>query len=157
MSSFIVNDLTINRIVTFLFEYKGRYGNPFADIKKEFREMGFKIVDLNENFERKAFGTALKILNAKAVFQRYKGKISVGEIEATKEYKYQIVRTSLHQAYNHLRCLTYQMSEGDVPETELFKVLEKLETEMAIEIAEQTKEVKDAEWEAHEEEIKQNI
>jgi hypothetical protein len=40
------------------------------------------------------------------------------------------------------------MSEGNIPKTKIFKLLEKIENLLAVQIADETKEVKKAEWDA---------
>jgi hypothetical protein len=40
------------------------------------------------------------------------------------------------------------MNEGNIPETETYKFLQEIENLLAVQIANETKEVKNAEWEA---------
>jgi len=151
MSSYIINDKTLNRILTFFnnwdFYENSKIKFSFWDLGKV-KLKGKKFPSFLETDEQEdileRIGLKLKQLNAEAVGQRYNEKVEEQEFEYKKE------KCNIFQAYNHLRCLTYQMSEGDVPTTEIYKLLEKIENLMAVEIANETKEVKDAEWDAEE-------
>ena len=65
-----------------------------------------------------------------------------------QDFLYSQEKCNIFQAYNHIRCLTYQMNEGDVPETDLYKLLEEIERQFEVEIASGHPKVKKAEWEA---------
>ena len=51
-----------------------------------------------------------------------------------------------HQDYKTIQCYLYQCYEGNVPETPLFKVLKKLEKEVACYIVENQPEYEEAQW-----------
>ena len=114
MSSFIVNDKTINRILTFMNRW------DFAGNSKEKFSFWKLSGEYNSEEEREEelsrIGLILKDLNARAVFQRY------AEKEQKQEFKYKIETCNIFQAYQHIRCLTYQMAEGDIPKTDLYKL-----------------------------------
>lgn len=147
MSSFIVNDLTINRILTFLSRWD--FGHNLQLRSAFEREVKSFLIDNDENLQK--IGKVLITLNWDATNQRYSGELSKEEDELIKDYKYEYAPTSLEQAYKHLGCLTYQMSEGDIPETKLYKILEEIEDQMARAIAWKVIEKMNLEWEAKEE------
>lgn len=143
MSSFIVNDKTINRLLTFIDKWNF---NEDKETKEAFFNLTAKPyreedIDAPEKVLSRV-GTKLLSLNAEAVSQRY------SEEQQEIVYLYQYKPCKLPQAYNHLRCLTYQMAEGDIVKKKLYRILQKMETLMAVEIADGTEEVKKAEWEA---------
>ena len=139
MSSFIVNDKTINRILTFFSSW-----NFSGNIKLKDEFWGLVYLGIDETTEQvlSSIGLLLKELNAKAVSQRYNEKLKVSGFSYSEE------NCNIFQAYNHLRCLTYQMMEGNVPETDLYKLLERIENQFEEQIASEHPKVKDAEWEA---------
>ena len=141
MSAFICNNKTINRILTFLNNPKGILGD-LSYTKELFNKGGF---DIENEAGLQNLGKAIKNLNCDAVAQRYNEK---KDIEAVEEYTFKYEFTTLYQAFNHLRCLTYQCSEGNIPETKLYKLLEKLEQNLEYTIALENPEVKGAEWDA---------
>ena len=139
MSAFIINDKTLNRILTFINGWNF-HGN--AKLKEKFWDL--KPYEQDETTEQvlNHIGLVIKELNAEAVSQRYSEK------HAKQEFFYSPEKCDIFQAYNHLRCLTYQLSEGNVPETDLYKLLEEVEKTFEEEIACEHPKVKSADWEA---------
>ena len=137
MSSCIVNDKTLNRILTFMSGW-----NFYNNSKLKFAF--WKLTEPKEEREKelKAIGLRIKSLNAEAINQRY------NEANGKQKFIYSFEECDIYQAYNHLRCLTYQMLEGNIPKKRLYKLLEKIETLMAIEIANEHEKVTSAEWDA---------
>jgi len=110
MSAFVVEDKTINRIVSFLvFDRDGDW--PRKVIKDETG------CDLSTHEGQKALGQAMFDLNCHAVNQRY------GEGDAERfrplDYAYRLENASRMQVYKSLGCWLYQCCEGDVPDTSL--------------------------------------
>ena len=145
MSSWIVNDLTINRILSFLgdwdFGHNTKLRKSFWDIIEKPKAKGW---EYDTDKWLSAIGLKIKELNAEAVNQRY------NEDNGKQEFTFIYSPCKIEQAYIHLRCLTYQMNEGNVPETNLYKLLEEIEKEMAIKIAWEVTEKMNLEWEAQE-------
>ena len=140
MSAFIVNDKTLNRILSFIDSWNF-YEN--GNLKFRFWDLGKPILDVDEQEDiLERIGLKIKELNAKAVNQRY------SEDNGEQEFKYNFEKCDVFQAYNHLRCLTYQMNEGKIPEMDLYKLLEEIERQFEQEIAGEHPKVKSAEWEA---------
>lgn len=150
MSSYIVNDLTINRIITYLYDNCLLENN--LKLRSKLERLG--ILAFDEETSKQKAGYKLLELNHEAVRQRYDGKLSEEENDLVKNYRYVSAPCNLYQAYKHLCCLTYQMSEGNVPKTKLYKALEELETIIGLAIAWEVTEEKGCEWEAKEEQSK---
>ena len=110
MSSYLVPDQTINRIVTFLC---------YSDLEW-LRQLFYEVISREGDFGF-TVGKALFDLNVNAVEQHY-GK---GEAEKFRklDYAYRAEKTSLVQVYDAVKELMYQCCEGDLPETELYKLL----------------------------------
>lgn len=87
--------------------------------------------EADERIESKTFlGIWLLMMNAEAVSQRYnlagtdEGKENM---IISAEYEHQPGGQSMEQQLRSLGCLTYQMSEGSVPDYDLFKKLVTIE------------------------------
>jgi hypothetical protein len=134
MSAFVVSDKTINRVVTYLSCSNGT--RHYAE------RLG---LDISTPKAEKELGEKMFALNVRSVDARY------GEGEATKfrplDYRWKPeVFTNNFQAYKSLSCWLYQCAEGDVPETELYKKLDKIGNFMAHEIVASLPEYEKAEW-----------
>ncbi len=113
-----------------------------------------RIVDaISDRFEKEEieeiFGTTHKDtigyqlwkMNCEAVNQRYK------ETDTAPEYKHPfVVSCSTMQSYKSLRCYLYQCSEGDVPESQLFKKLDSFSDKLGSSAASSTAEYSEADW-----------
>jgi hypothetical protein len=139
MSAFIVNDKTLNRILTFLNHWRF-YEND--KLKMKFWGLVKQEKDETQEQVLNSIGLMIKELNAEAVNQRYE------EDNGKQEFFYSPSDCGIFQAYNHIRCLTYQMLEGNVPKKKLYKILQEIENQIAFEIAGEHPQVKSAEWEA---------
>lgn len=133
MSAFVVRDHTINRILSFLMNWRSREWSlqQFA-----------KVIDFghqNMDFTQK-LGEALLAMNNDAVNQRYE------ENESVPDYTFKFELVELPQALRSLRCLIYQCSEGNVPETELYKQLDDLSHRWALELCERVPAYANAKW-----------
>lgn len=114
MSAWIVEDITINIIVTHLaFDPDGHW------LKDKFKEAGY---DLETEAGRWKLGWELFSLNINSVNQRY-GK-NQAETFRDLDYQYEAIRKSKIHAYKSLGCWSYQSCEGDVSKKELFKLME---------------------------------
>ncbi|MCK5225197.1 MAG: hypothetical protein KAQ89_00615 [Planctomycetes bacterium] len=140
MSAFIVNDKTLNRILTFLGNWD--FGGN-AETKKAFWALAKNVED-DATHEQilNSIGVILNDLNREAVSQRYK------EDKHKSDYFYTAEKCDIKQAYMHLCCLTYQCCEGNIPNTKIYKLLERMEKHLEHAIC--WKECKGLEWEAKE-------
>lgn len=123
MSAFVVEDKTINRIVTFL-----AMDRDVDWMRRDIvRKLGFSIAD---QAGKEKLGKLMFELNVNAVNQRY------GPDEAASfrllDYKF---RTELYgnsiQVFKSLECWLYQCSEGNVPESELYQFMEHIAGQIA--------------------------
>jgi len=155
MSSFIVKDSTINRIVNFCFWEQDCFLRE--TINKELGKVGIDLHQYTTYEEEdrylKAFGEELLKLNVMAVYTRYEHLDEIkGEIKkALLEYEYG--ETDLNdrgeiQALKSIQCFLYQCSEGDIPEkSDLYKALRKIEESIESNIVSSLPEYKKAVWE----------
>lgn len=117
MSAYIVEDKTINRIVTYIMTN----GDMFYE-RTQLAKLGYT--------NPVPLGEAMFKLNCKSVEERY------GKGEAKKfrklDYHYQPVECSRMVAFKALRCYLYQSCEGKCEETKLYKALEEISGKIAI-------------------------
>ena len=133
MSAFMVEDKTINRVVSWLSD------DQEGDWIK--RRLDIHLAD-NENSQE--FRQSLFQMNIDGVNARY------GEDESKEfrplEYKFRYELTNQFQVLKSLQCLLYQCSEGDVPETELYKTMKDYEHSMAMRIVRNLPQYDKAQW-----------
>lgn len=136
MSSFIVDAKTINRILTYLHLHKGQMS--YSYITRRAAELGY---DLESNSGLSELGTDLLGLNYRATNARYNEENGLQQLHI---YKFEHV--SQLQALKSLQCLKYQCSEGDVPESVLFKFLEDCEHAIMSSIIRAMPEYENTQW-----------
>jgi hypothetical protein len=121
MSAFIVNDQTINQVVTGI---DLRHSHDY--LRRKVRAM-FPGSDWQRDF-----GNALFTMNCEAVNQRY----GTGEAAQFREldHTFSYAPAPAVQVYKSACCLRYQCTEGDVPESALYKLLEEITRALAHEI-----------------------
>lgn len=123
MSAFIVQPKTINRVLAYLNMDRRGIKSQAA---RALQPLGHGI---ESDEALAALGQAMADLNTAAVAARY------GEREFNP-YVYAFESPgSLVQAYKSLGCWHYQCSEGDVPETPLYRALDEIYTAMAHAVA----------------------
>ena len=143
MSAFVVEHKTINRIVSKLgrgdeWEIK----HLLAPVLKAAEVDSQSVEPLQE------LGIALLVANVDAVQQRYPDDLldnlpgTIGETLLNYRYRYEM--TSRIQALKSLSCLHYQMAEGDVPERAIYKALQDLQGQWAIQIVQELPEYESA-------------
>jgi hypothetical protein len=111
MSAFVVDDKTINRIATFLHD---DYNNKTWTLHR-LEEIGITT--------QEELGKAMFDLNVNAVNQRYGDGQAATFRSLDYQFTYELV-LSTFQAVKSLKCWLYQCSEGDVPETPLYKIMD---------------------------------
>jgi hypothetical protein len=82
--------------------------------------------------------------NVRAVNERYDETETPAQLSFRR--RHYSPQWSPHQLYKNLLCLIYQMSEGDVPESDLYKRLDKLTDEIAVAIVSSSPEYDRASW-----------
>jgi len=130
MSAYIVEDATINKVVSFL--------SIDRDSSYTVKRLG---IDLSSNKAQAKFARELHRMNVSAVNQRY----DETNEDATFWYRFELP-PSLVQVYKSLTCFMYQCSEGDVPERELFKKMEEVQRDLAHRIVSELPEYDRAAW-----------
>src|SRR6266581_8742679 len=139
MSAFMVEDQTINRVVTWLtrevstqFSYIGRIARKYD-------------VDLvSEKWDEK-LANAMFQLNCDGVNARY----GEGEAEKFRPLNFTFKpegNTFRVQVLKSLQCWKYQCSEGDVPRTKLYRFFEEVENYLALKIVMDLPEYDKAKW-----------
>jgi hypothetical protein len=124
MSSFIVEDKTIHRILSKLYKDKS---TEYCD------EMGKKLLRMNID----------------ATNQRYPEHPYLTKKEDNnriRNYKFIWQKITDIQALKSLRCYLYQCGEGNIDKRKLYKELKKTSLEWAYNIVNELKEYEEAEW-----------
>ena len=126
MSAFVVDDNTINKIMTW-FELESYGHRPtYGAVTRRLKDAGYHL----DNEGAGILAHELFDLNVRAVNVRY----GDGEAEKFRPLDYQfkgVLPPTLIQAYKALKCLSYQCCEGDVIETKLYKLMKEIENIMA--------------------------
>ena len=136
MSAFIVEDKTINTIVSFFALH--RNGEWY---RRQLKDIGF---DLETQEGKDKLGKAMFNLNIRAVTQRYDGGAEdFRPLNYSFKLNIHFIRVT---ALKSLQCWLYQCTEGDSDQTELYKTMEKLKGEIACDIVRDTKEYEMAKW-----------
>ena len=139
MSAYVVDDETINRVVTHL-DNDDRARWNLEQIREA---LGTATV------QPEALGLAMFKLNVEAVGQRYPDLKSIedmpGEI-GHYEYAHRIELCGRVQALKSLECWLYQCSEGNVPERPLFQAMQSMAHSLAMDIVASTPEYERAKW-----------
>lgn len=135
MSAFIVSAETMNKVVRAIVsdEYRGE----FAGITLP----GYTISDRKP--QATAIGKELFAMNRAAILARYPGDTEYAE---TPKYRYKPVRYSEVEMFKAMECLLYQCSEGNVPDTDLYKELEAAKGSLASRIVSNMPEYESAAW-----------
>lgn len=136
MSAFVVEDKTINKIVAWLANNR--------DIES-WLEHWHPEINLNGRESRTAFGQALFDMNVEAVNQKY-GENQAQEFRPLDyDYLMELPQPDIH-TYKTLNCLLYQCSEGNVPETKLYKSMVSIKHYLADRIVSHLKAYDEAPW-----------
>lgn len=131
MSAYIVEPKTINRVVSFcildrdLCEWIKIYGKYDLDTKQG----------------QNKFANDLYQMNIEAVNQRYDEK------NPQELIVFQFVPVNQFQALKSMQCLQYQCDEGDIPNTELYKLLTQIIYMLEDKIISSLPQYEIAEWE----------
>jgi hypothetical protein len=119
MSAFVVEDKTINRVVSFLAT--DRESDWLR--RRIIKELG---LDLETELGRETLGKLMFSLNVDAVNQRY-GENAAQEFRPLNyQYRMEISCNRL-MAFKALQCWHYQCSEGDIDETPLYQLMERVQ------------------------------
>lgn len=140
MSSFIVEDNTINCIVNYIENAVGDH--DWYEYKKELLKLGFDVDD-NLNW-KKELASLMYQLNCAAVEDRYRDG---AEEMITSDFCFKDYETKPPiQTFKSLGCFLYQCSEGEIMKTDLFKFLEYVKYQLACSIVDELPEYANAYW-----------
>jgi hypothetical protein len=132
MSAYVVDDITINRILGYL-EY-GKHAPHY--IRKRL------LTTVNQSYEE--LGKAMYRLNCQSVDERYGEK---AEDMHGDEYVYRLdVSAGTIQAYKSLQCYLYQSCEGNCDKELLYKMLDEFKNYLGESIIADMPEYSKAEW-----------
>jgi hypothetical protein len=135
MSSFMVEPLTIDRILSLL--YWKKYNDSW--LSEQLRKAGHSMESTKAMNE---LGMAMLEMNREAVNQRYNENGEVGE-----KYEFSVsLPADVFQALKSLRCFLYQCAEGTVPQKKLYKALSRIADYMTRDIVEELPQYQRAEW-----------
>jgi hypothetical protein len=144
MSAYIVDDVTINRIVSGL-NYAAHYGGWNSPLPKPSEELAFD--------DAAIMGHVLRKMNEESVYQRYPDDNPdelpgpVDENGKNPPYKYDpIVPPSPIQLFKSLQCYLYQCDEGDTDKCKLYQALDQYLNEIAYHVMTNSKEYEAAAW-----------
>ena len=123
MSAFIVEDKTINKIVTWL-----AYSQDASWDRRQIEKLGY---DLSKRFSVEKLAKDMFALNCRAVDARY----GQGEAEKFRELNFQFREEHMETEISILKainCWHYQCSEGrEIPEHPLYKAMDRLSNGIA--------------------------
>lgn len=132
MSAYMVDDKTINKIISFLQN----------DSNMKWYMNGLKL-DTDEQCEE--LGKQMFDLNVSGVNSRYGEKQAETFRPLDYQYKYELPDKPI-QALKSLQCFLYQCSEGDVVEMQLYKTLTRFERAIMSHIIASLPEYDQAKW-----------
>ena len=139
MSAFMVSDKTISSITNYLAQHRGDVIHQAGvdvldeDYKTTFGQL---LLDLNAQ----AFGQLLLDLNAKGVNAGYSDgqAAELRSLTYTPVPAYQLTDDVI-SVVKYMTCWLYQCSEGDVPESPLYKLMETTRDQLAFRALSSTK------------------
>lgn len=138
MSAYVVENKTINKVLSHI-----KLKRDSEWIKRQLIEKTGFDVTTDEGLEQ--LGRALLLLNVQAVNVRYGNGDDATQI--LKDYSYRLtLDANCFIALKALHCLRYQCSEGDVPETDMYKTIEWLSMTWAEDIVRDIKAYDIAAW-----------
>ena len=152
MSAFVVDDKTINSVVNFVFSNNQSYDNKYYYCLHPLRELGYlaKEPGKDARFAAKRLGEEMFTLNCDSIEQRY----GEGQAKEFRPLDYKFVQgnmnhpaSGVYQTLKNIACWAYQCCEGDVMTDGLYKALETVQGNIALQIVKRTKQYELAEWE----------
>ena len=130
MSSFVVGDLTVNRILGYMYFDRAR-----TTVVSDLRKLG-----INTETDPARLGLKMIQLNCRATGERYREKVKA-------LYSYRMETCSRIQAIKSLTCWLYQCAEGNIPErSRLRRIMERYRNDLAMAVVDETPEYNAAEW-----------
>jgi hypothetical protein len=132
MSSYVIDNKCMTRIVEGLFwsyDFKNLYGSLYSE------------QNLNESEDYEALALRLWDMNERATNARYK------EFNLTpQKFKWNNSQVNPYQILKSMHCLRYQCSEGNIPETDLYKWINKVISCFETFLISKIEDYKNAQW-----------
>ena len=137
MSAFMVSNGTMDKVLEGIYTLAAEgYLSPLRLEDKTYDPKDFDSLTI--------LGNDLFAMNAEAINHRYEAAGAFEEYEFSFQF-----RPTVHvRCYKALQCLIYQCSEGDVPDTELYKLMERVSSAMASRIIREHSAYEDAPWDS---------
>jgi DNA-directed RNA polymerase beta' subunit len=136
MSAFIVSEENLYRVIKSITKIEG-YTKEFKEIKEQAISQPKKL------FNR------LNTLNRFSISQRYEDEKFTNKNTypfVLSKYNETSLNYNKYQNLKSLRCFLYQSCEGNAENTPLYKLLDKICSDMAFSIVTQTKEYQESKW-----------
>ena len=144
MSSFIIQDETINKLVNFFINCSYSKEEYKPEITRQINKLGF-ILEYDENEKIQdayRFGRSMKRLNILAWNKAYNKKCKTVLFEHDENAN----EKNIYQILKSLQCFLYQCSEGDIPKDNLYITLNNIEKILINYIISHLEDYKRAEW-----------
>jgi len=135
MSAYIVDDATINKVVSYLYAHaNGSWSIDFQQTK--LHKIGYDLgsADSCRDMAQKMFD-----MNVAAVNARY------GEGEA-EDFRFTFLPASQIEVIKALKTWKYQCTEGEMPNLALYQAMAEMHRLLCIDFVEQTEEYEAASW-----------
>ena len=142
MSAYVVENKTINRIVTGLRDAAHRTSGPLIHLKVPFSFTGD---EQNHREQAAELARRMRELNEAAVRTRYP-KHNARKLITGEPLVFTWTMCNPWQLLRSLDCFLYQCGEGTVPETELYQKLDKVRVDLAGVLARRTDQYQACEW-----------
>lgn len=145
MSSFIIKDESINKLVNFFINCAYSKEEFKPEITRQINKYGYDLTykEDDTNPDANNLGQRMKTLNKKAWNHRYK---KIGGFNLFKQ-DLDINEKDLIQILKSLQCFIYQCSEGDIIKDKLYLMLRDTERILINYIISHLEEYKKAKWE----------
>ena len=141
MSAYVVDDETINKIVSYLYVNANWADSRICWNASQLVKMGYVLTD-----DASCSELAYKMfdMNVAAVQERY-GEAD-GEGFPLPTFKYQFTPASQIEVIKALKAWKYQCTEGRVPNLALYEAMTEVHSLLCIDFVEQTEEYEAATW-----------
>lgn len=146
MSAFIVEDEIINGFVSFVFRNNQAYGDKYYYALFALRDAGYLAGNpgYDPPLAAKRLAEEMFTLNCDAIEQRY-GEGQAKEFRTLDfQYKPQIVE--VFQVLKNISCWLYQCTEGDAPESALYRAVERVRDKIAWHLVQNMKQYEVCKW-----------
>ncbi|HVB23836.1 MAG TPA: hypothetical protein VNG51_18005 [Ktedonobacteraceae bacterium] len=124
MSAFIVEDKTINKVVTWFRREVYTQSFTLNELAKKYH------INLISDVWDEPLAKAMFQLNCAGVDARYGNGTAKKDVTIPFQFQPVAYETEV-QVFKALQCWLYQCSEGDVPETKLYKFFSEIENYLA--------------------------